>query len=109
MTSPTPKLRLDVTKYTFTVTRKPEPKVDQNGKQKYTRDGAPMFQTQMQALDETGASILNATTAGEKPNVTVGQVVTPVGLEAIPWNTNGKHGVVYRASELRPVPVATAK
>ena len=39
------------------MTLNPQPKLDQNGKQKYTRDGAPMFQTQMQALDEDGASI----------------------------------------------------
>src|SRR5437870_2377830 len=103
MNTGVPNLYLDVTRYQYTVTLNPQPKLDQNGKQKYTRDGAPMFQTQMQALDEDGASILTVTTAGEKPNVTVGQVVTPFGLEAIPWNTNGKTGVAYRARELRPV------
>jgi hypothetical protein len=97
---------MDESRYQFTATKNSEPKVDQNGKQKYTRDGAPMWQTQVQALDEDGATILMVTTAGDKPTVTVGQVVTLSGLEAIPWNTNGKNGVAYRAEALVPVAMA---
>ena len=102
-------LVLDVTCKQFTVTHNPAPKLDQNGKQKYTREGAPMFQTQLQALDENGATILMVTTAGDRPPVAVGQVVTPFGLEAIPWSTNGKSGIAFRARELRPVAVVAAK
>jgi hypothetical protein len=32
--------------------------------------------------------------------VNVGQTVHPVELEAIPWATNGRNGVAYRASSL---------
>jgi hypothetical protein len=103
------KLYLAITDVEFSVTRNPEPKADQTGKQKFTKDGAPMWQTQVQALDDGGAEVLMLTTAGEKPKVTVRERVIPVGLEAIPWNTNGRHGVAYRASELKPVAVTASK
>ena len=103
------KLRIDTSRVQFSVTLNPAPKNDQNGKQKFTRDGLPMWQTQLQALDETGGEIVMVTTSGVKPDVTTGMFVTPVGLEAVPWNTNGKHGVVYRASELKPVAVSAGK
>lgn len=103
------KLFIDTRNVEFSVTRNPEPKNDQNGKQKFTRDGAPMWQTQVQALDDAGAEVLMVSTAGEKPKVTVRQIIVPVALEAIPWNTNGKHGTAYRASELKPVAVSAGK
>jgi hypothetical protein len=52
-------------------------------------------------LDETGGEVITITTAGEKPAVTVGQLVVPVSLEAIPWATNGRNGVAFRATELK--------
>jgi len=94
---------VDIRKVSFTVTMNPTEKLDQNGKQKINRDGAPMWATQVMALDETGAEVLSITVAGQKPNATVGQLVVPVELEAIPWNNNGKHGVAYRAVELKSV------
>lgn len=62
-----------------------------------------MWTTQVMALDETGGEMLAITVAGTTPSATVGQLVKPVGLEAIPWNNNGKHGVAFRAVELKPV------
>jgi hypothetical protein len=62
-----------------------------------------MWATQVMALDETGGEVLSITVAGIQPSITVGQIVKPVGLEAIPWNNNGKHGVAFRAVELKPV------
>jgi hypothetical protein len=89
----------------FTVQRNPEPKTDQNNRQRTNRDGAPMWTTQVNALDDTGGEILNITVAGEKPDVTVEQVVQLVGLEVVPWTQNGRHGLVYRASAITPVNV----
>jgi hypothetical protein len=34
------------------------------------------------------------------PKVNVGAVVVPVELEAMPWATNGRNGVAYRAKTL---------
>jgi hypothetical protein len=103
------KLYIDTRNVEFSVTRNPQPKTDQNGKQKFNKDGAPMWQTQVQALDEDGGEHLMLTTVGEKPQVTVRQVVVPVGLEAIPWNTNGRNGVAFRASELKSIAVPAGK
>lgn len=98
------RLYVDTKQVTFQVTRNPEPKNDQNGRQKQdSRTGAPMWTTQVMALDESGGEVLMVTVAGEQPKVSVGMNVRPVGLEALPWNQNGRHGVAYRASELQPV------
>jgi len=97
------RLTVDTSNVAFTVTKNPEEKNDQNGKQKFDREGQPMWTTQVMALDGTGGEVLAVSVAGIKPSVTVGQLVKPVGLEAIPWNNNGKHGVAFRAVELKPV------
>ena len=41
--------------------------------------------------------------------MTVGQLVAVEQLEAIPWATNGRNGVAFRAIELKPAsgPVAS--
>jgi hypothetical protein len=67
-----------------------------------------MWSTQVFVLDETGGEVLSITTAGEKPNVMVGQLVAVSGLEAIPWATNGRNGVAFRATELKPAAGAAA-
>jgi hypothetical protein len=38
----------------------------------------------------------------------VGQLVAVSGLEAIPWATNGRSGVAFRATELKPAAGAAA-
>ena len=98
------RLLVNIARVAFTVTKAPAEKCDQNGVQKKDRTtGEPLFATQLMALDETGGDMLTVTTAGVPPKVTVGQQVTPVELEAIPWATNGRSGVAYRASSLTPV------
>ena len=101
------RLTIDTSGVQCQVTKNPEQKLDQNGKQKIDRDGRPMWTTQVMALDETGGEVLAVSVAGVMPSVTVGQLVKPVGLEAIPWNNNGKHGVAFRAVELKPVAAST--
>lgn len=104
------KLYVDTTGKQISVTREPEPKNDQAGKQRQEREtGRLMWSTQVFILDQTGGEVINVTTAGEKPNVTVGTLVTPVQLEAIPWATNGKNGVAFRAIELKPAAVTSTK
>jgi hypothetical protein len=100
------KLYVDTKDKQVTVSRAPEEKKDQNGKQKSERDtGRLMWSTQVFVLDEEGGQVLSVTTAGEKPEVKVGQPVTLSKLEALPWATNGKNGVAFRATELKPAGV----
>jgi hypothetical protein len=99
----------------FTVSKDPEPKNDQHGKQRNEREtGRPLWSTQVFVLDETGGEVIQVTTAGEKPTVRQGQLVSLVQLEAIPWamENNGKarSGVSYRALDIKPADTrSTAK
>lgn len=108
--------KLDISNVQFQVTRASQEKKDGNGRQQYTKapESAPMWTTQVTAIDPDdprGAEIMNITTAGMKPTVGFGALVTPVELVALPYNTNGRSGVAFRAKELRqndePSPVQT--
>ena len=103
------KIYVDTTGKQVTVSKDPEPKLDQNGTQRSDKKtGRLMWSTQVVVLDETGAEVIAVTTAGEKPDVKVGQPVSVSSLEAIPWAANGRNGVAFRATELRSVQVAVA-
>ncbi|GAA3447642.1 hypothetical protein [Planomonospora venezuelensis] len=104
------KLFVDVTGKTFMVTKEAVEKADQNGRQKSEREtGRPMWVTQVMALDETGGEMINVTTAGEKPTVIVGSQVALFKLEALPWATNGRNGVAFRAVDIKPAGASASK
>jgi hypothetical protein len=96
------KLYVDTSSKQVTVSREPVEKTDQNGRQKVERGtGRPMWSTQVFVLDEDGGEVITVTTAGERPSVRVGQPVSLSKLEALPWATNGRNGVAFRATELK--------
>ena len=96
------KLYVDTTGKQVTVSKSTETKNDQNGNQRSEKGtGRLMWSTQVFVLDENGGEVITITTAGEKPSVKVGQLVTVQQLEAIPWATNGRNGVAFRAAELK--------
>src|SRR5512142_3253024 len=86
-----------------TVSREAVEKADgQSGRQKTERGtGRPMWSTQVFVLDDDGGEVITVTTAGEVPNVKVGQSVAVSKLEALPWATNGRSGVAFRAEEIK--------
>ena len=99
------RLHIETSAKQVTVSRDPEEKNDQNGRQKTERGtGRPMWSTQVFVLDDDGGEVIAVTTAGEKPNVRVGQLVTVSKLEALPWATNGRNGVAFRAEEIKAAP-----
>jgi hypothetical protein len=92
----------------FVVSRAPQHKNDNDGRQKTDREtGAPLYVTELVAMDETGAEVIKVTTAGE-PKVVKRQLVTVVKLVATPWNIDGRGGVAFRAEAIVPVPTAPA-
>jgi hypothetical protein len=92
----------------FVVSRAPQPKNDNDGRQKADREtGAPLHVTELVAMDETGAEVIKVTTAGE-PKVIKRQLVTVVKLVATPWNIDGRGGVAFRADGIVPVPATPA-
>jgi hypothetical protein len=96
------KLYVDTSSKQVTVTKDPTEKLEQNGRQKAERGtGRPMWSTQVFVLDDEGGEVITITTAGEKPNVKVGQLVAVSKLEALPWATNGRNGVAFRAEEIK--------
>jgi len=87
----------------FVVSRAPQPKSDNDGRQKVDRDtGASLHVTELVAMDNTGAEVIKVTTVGE-PKVATRQLVTVVKLVAMPWNIDGRGGVAFRAESITPV------
>ena len=96
------KLYVDASSKQVTVSKEPVEKLDQNQRQKQERGtGRLMWLTQVFVLDDDGGEVIAITTAGEKPNVKVGQPVTVSKLEALPWAANGRNGVAFRATEIK--------
>jgi hypothetical protein len=88
----------------FVVSRAPQPKNDNDGRQKTDREtGELLHVTELVAMDETGAEVIKVTTAGQ-PRVTKRQPVTVVKLVANPWTIDGRGGVAFRADAIVPVP-----
>jgi hypothetical protein len=100
------KLIVDTSKKHVMVSREPVEKNDQqSGRQKVERGtGRPMWSTQVFVQDNDGGEVITVTTAGVRPEVAVGQIVAVVNLEALPWATNGRSGVAFRAESISSAP-----
>jgi hypothetical protein len=99
------KLYVDTSKKSVMVSREPVEKTEQNGRQKVERGtGRPMWSTQVFVQDDEGGEVITVTTAGVRPDVTVGQIVYLSKLEALPWATNGRNGVAFRAESISSAP-----
>ena len=97
------KLKLNTTGKQISATKDPVERLDQNGRQRSDKEtGRLMWSTQVFVLDEDGGEVIIIHTAGEKPDVKVGQIVTVSDLEALPWATNGRNGTSFRASAIKP-------
>jgi hypothetical protein len=104
------KLYVDTSSKQVTVSREPGEKTEQNGRQRTERGtGRLMWSTQVFVLDDDGGEVITVTTAGEKPNVKVGQLISLSKLEALPWATNGRNGVAFRAEEIKTAGVSSVK
>lgn len=90
----------------FVVSRLPQPKNDNEGRQKADRkSGELLFTTELVAMDDTGAEVIKVTTAGE-PKVVKRQGVAVRRLVATPWNVDGRGGVAFRADAITPFTAA---
>ena len=104
------KLYVDTNGKQVTVTKDPTEKLEQNGRQKTERNtGRLMWSTQVFVLDDDGGEVITITTAGERPNVKVGQSLAVSKLEALPWATNGRNGVAFRAEEIKTAGLAVGQ
>lgn len=110
---------VDVSALTFVCVSPPRPKLvnQDTGEVKTDRNGQTVFTVGLSAADASGrVDLLNVAVVGDQ-SVTIGEVVTPVGLTAFPWEAvlggEKRWGVAYRAERIAPVssaapPSATA-
>lgn len=109
------RLYQDITRGQYMVTREAQPKLRDRRTRTQKVDaetGLSMWSTELTALlpPPDGAAVFECTTLGESaPELSVGEYVSPIGLEAMPWSTKDKEtgetrtGVAFRAKELRPL------
>lgn len=102
---------VDTSAFTFVCVSAPRPKlVDQDtGEVKVDRSGQTVFTVGLSAADQMGrVELLNIAVPGDQ-SVTIGEIVTPVGLVAFPWEMirdGGKvWGIAYRADQIVPAGV----
>ncbi|MCP9951691.1 SCO3933 family regulatory protein [Actinomadura madurae] len=100
---------VDLTALTFVCVSPPRPKLvnQDTGEVKTDRNGQTVFTVGLSAADAMGrVDLLNVAVVGDQ-SVTIGEVVTPVGLTAFPWEAvlggEKRWGVAYRADRIAPV------
>lgn len=95
-------LNIDTTGKEISVTKDPEAKIDSAGAQRRDRTtDLPMWSTQVAVVDDSGGEIIKVATHAEvPPDVERGDMVIIHGLVAIPWMSNGRSGVAYRAEKI---------
>jgi hypothetical protein len=106
------KLTLDLTGVTFLAGSAPEPVRDfETGRPKTDPEtGQALYQMQLIALQDGRTSVITAKATGTPPAVAQGAPLRVAGLVAIPWATEGRNGVAYRAGLIEPAkpPARTA-
>ncbi|MEV4009602.1 hypothetical protein AB0J35_03810 [Nonomuraea angiospora] len=60
-------------------------------------------------VDVDGKQIMVTKEAVEKPDVIVGSQVALSRLEALPWATDGRHGVDFHAVGIKPAGASAGK
>jgi hypothetical protein len=104
------KLNLDLSGVTFLAGSAPEPVRDfETGRPKADPDGQPLYQMQLVVLQDGRTSVITAKATGTPPSVAQGAPVRVAGLVAIPWATDGRNGVAYRAGLIEPAKAPAAR
>ena len=99
------KLYVDTSAKQVTVTREPVEKTDaERPSEDRARDGQADVVDAGVRPGRRGRRGHHRDYGRERPNVTVGQLVTVSKLEALPWATNGRNGVAFRAEQIKAAP-----
>lgn len=103
---------VDLSKLTFVCVSPSRPRLvsQDTGEVKVDRQGRPVYQVGLSAADERGRVELVNVNLSHDPDVSIGQIVVPVGLVAMPWEQTRdgqtRSGVSYRADQIAPAAVA---
>jgi hypothetical protein len=100
---------VDVSAMTFVCVSPPRPKLvnQDTGEVKTDRNGQTVFTVGLSAADAMGrVDLLNVAVTGDQA-IAIGEIVTPVGLVAFPWEAvlggEKRWGVAFRADRIAPV------
>lgn len=101
-------LMIDTAGVEFQVSRPFEPRMDREGNHRRDKQqggsGLPLHATQLVAWTNAGSeTVLVTVAADEPPKLTQKQWVTIEGLQAMPWVSDGKPKVAFRARAVVPV------
>ncbi|GAA2441079.1 hypothetical protein GCM10010191_66480 [Actinomadura vinacea] len=105
---------IDLANLAFVCVSPPRPKLvsQETGEVKVDKNGEAVYQVGLSCANESGrVDLLTVAVAGD-PGVSLGQVVTPVGLVGFFWeqtiNGERRSGVSFRAERVVPVGGETA-
>lgn len=107
-------LPIDTAKFTGIICAvAPAPRVAnrETGQLRVDREtGQTVYQVGLCLMAGTSADVVNVSVPGEPAGVQIGIPVQVRDLVAIPWENDGRHGIAFRAAEIRPLtaPAASA-
>jgi hypothetical protein len=103
-------LPLDASQFRFLAVSEVEAVVDFTTKApKADRNGQPVFSLDVLFTREGHkGEVITVKVAGNKPQLTEGQKLRISGLEATPWENNGRSGVSFTATEIAPATASKA-
>ena len=76
--------------------------IDTGEVKKDRRSGQPMWTVGVCAMRGRDSSVIQVTVVGEPSGLGVGIPVRVVGLEASPWERDGRSGIAWRAEKILP-------
>ncbi|SFD78428.1 hypothetical protein SAMN05421773_13030 [Streptomyces aidingensis] len=71
--------------------------------------GKTVYQVGLCLMAGTSADVVTVSVPGEPSGVNIGVPVQVRDLVATPWENEGRHGVAFRASEIRPLTAPAGK
>ncbi|MEV7345077.1 hypothetical protein [Streptomyces sp. NPDC093544] len=100
-------LPIDTAKYTGIICAvPPAPRVAnrETGQLRVDRDtGKTVYQVGLCLMAGTSADVVTVNVPGEPSGVLLGMPVAVRDLIATPWENEGRHGIAFRATEIRPL------
>ena len=105
-------LPIDTTKYTGIICAVPPvPRLvnRETGQVRVDREtGKTVYAVGLCLMAGTSADVVTVSVLGEPTGVQVGAPVQVRDLVATPWENDGRHGVAFRAAEIKPLSAAPA-
>jgi hypothetical protein len=82
----------------------------ETGQLRVDRDtGQTVYQVGLCLMAGSSADVVNVSVPGEPSGVQLGMPVQVRDLVATPWENDGRHGIAFRAAEIRPLSAPAGK